>query len=322
MTRKPHDALFRYTFSRPEHAAGELRAVLPADLVARIDWRTLARQPDSFVDSHLADRASDVLFSVQLAGRETLLYVLFEHQSQRDRWTPLRLLRYQVRIWEQYLGKHPDARRLPPIIPVVLHHDPAGRPPSRRLAELIDVEPGLEPEWWASLAPFVPDFTFVLDDLAEVDDETLRRRSMSALARLALGCLRHSHDIGELVRHLGHWAALFREVYRAPHGVQAVAALLRYIQLVNEAVDDHELEQAVAAKLGPQFREIYMTTGERLIQKGLVEGERQLLLRQLQAHFADVDQAVVTRIQSASKDELERWAERILTADTIDDVIE
>jgi len=46
----PHDALFKYVFSQPEHAASELRAVLPAELSRRIDWSSLELQPTSFVD--------------------------------------------------------------------------------------------------------------------------------------------------------------------------------------------------------------------------------------------------------------------------------
>lgn len=48
MTPTPHDALFRTAFSRVEHAAGQLRAVLPAKLVERIDWSSLTVLPGSY----------------------------------------------------------------------------------------------------------------------------------------------------------------------------------------------------------------------------------------------------------------------------------
>ncbi|WP_408639281.1 Rpn family recombination-promoting nuclease/putative transposase [Nocardia yamanashiensis] len=40
----PHDAYFRQVMSRPADAAGELRAVLPEAVTARLDWETLALQ--------------------------------------------------------------------------------------------------------------------------------------------------------------------------------------------------------------------------------------------------------------------------------------
>ncbi len=96
----PHDALFKYVFSQPEHAASELRAVLPAELSMRIDWSSLELQPTSFVDERLSGRQADVLFMLRCQGRKTYLYVLLEHQSTPDALMAFRLLRYLVRIWE------------------------------------------------------------------------------------------------------------------------------------------------------------------------------------------------------------------------------
>jgi hypothetical protein len=39
-----HDRLFRGVFSQPEHAAGERRSLLPADVAHRIDWSTESHQ--------------------------------------------------------------------------------------------------------------------------------------------------------------------------------------------------------------------------------------------------------------------------------------
>ncbi|WCQ96715.1 hypothetical protein NQZ70_09502 [Sorangium sp. Soce836] len=41
MAPTPHDALFKSTFSQPEHAAGALREALSAALAARIDFGSL-----------------------------------------------------------------------------------------------------------------------------------------------------------------------------------------------------------------------------------------------------------------------------------------
>src|SRR6185295_13119909 len=100
MTATPHDALFKSTFSQVEHAASILRALLPAPLSAAIDWSTLEVRPGSFIDEALADRHTDLLFSVRIAGRDARIHVLYEHQSTPDPLMPFRVLRYVVRIWE------------------------------------------------------------------------------------------------------------------------------------------------------------------------------------------------------------------------------
>jgi predicted transposase/invertase (TIGR01784 family) len=84
MISNPLDALFRFTFSRPEHAVPLLRSNLPAELAQRIDWSTLALQPGSFVDPELGLRHTDLLFSATLDGHGALLYLLVEHQSTPD----------------------------------------------------------------------------------------------------------------------------------------------------------------------------------------------------------------------------------------------
>jgi hypothetical protein len=62
----PHDLLTRYTFEQPERAAAELRAVLPPQVAALVDWSSLQRESGSVVDSHLKETQSDLLFSGRL----------------------------------------------------------------------------------------------------------------------------------------------------------------------------------------------------------------------------------------------------------------
>ena len=129
----PHDSLVQTVFSDLENAAGELRSVLPAAVVDKLNWTTLKLEPGTFVDPELRDRHTDLLYSVELKGspkpgrgkrgsaRRVFLYVLLEHQSSADRWMLLRLLRYMLRIWEWFLTNTPKAKRLPAIIPLVLN---------------------------------------------------------------------------------------------------------------------------------------------------------------------------------------------------------
>jgi hypothetical protein len=100
MSTAPHDALFKAVFSQAELAAEELRCVLPPELVAQMDLTSLTLEAGSFVDEELREQHTDLLYSVQLAGRPARVYVLFEHQSKGEWWMALRLLRYMLRIWE------------------------------------------------------------------------------------------------------------------------------------------------------------------------------------------------------------------------------
>jgi hypothetical protein len=100
-------------FSQPEHAAGELRSLLPAEVARRIDWSTLQLLSESFIGPRLGELRADLVFSVKLDGRAAYFYVLLEHQSTTDRRMPLRMLRYMIQIWDAHLRAHADALLLP-----------------------------------------------------------------------------------------------------------------------------------------------------------------------------------------------------------------
>ena len=97
----PHDALFKSVFSIPEIAAAELRHLLPVEIVELISWQTLELFEGSSVDEELRQHHSDLLFTVELAGRQALLYFLVEHKSGPEVLTSLQLLVYITRIWRR-----------------------------------------------------------------------------------------------------------------------------------------------------------------------------------------------------------------------------
>ena len=82
-----------------------------------------APRRSSFIDQELRGSASDLLFEVRSAAAAPRQwpYLLFEHQSQPDRWMALRLLRYCCRIWENDRRDHPDEQYLRPVLPLVFY---------------------------------------------------------------------------------------------------------------------------------------------------------------------------------------------------------
>ena len=57
---QPHDALFRFVLGKPVHAASQLRAVLSAAPLDRLDLTNLHPVPGSSVDQELTHRHCDV----------------------------------------------------------------------------------------------------------------------------------------------------------------------------------------------------------------------------------------------------------------------
>ncbi len=59
---------------------------------------------------------------------------------------------------------------------------------------------------------------------------------------------------------------------------------------------------------------------EQKREEGRAQGRRALLLKQLTLKFGPPSPAVEARVGAASSEEVERWAERILAAGSLDEV--
>jgi predicted transposase YdaD len=330
MTRKPHDALFKAGFELPEHAAEFLRGVLPAALVDAIAWPTMTRESGSFIDPDLADRHSDLLFSVDLqVGRRALIYLLLEHQSTIEPDMLLRMLDYLVRVWKRHGKQHPGP--LPLTIPLVISHAPGGWTVVRTMHELFDPHPSSIP----GIAELVPNFSVLIEDLVYVTNEDLKSRALSAFPKLVLWALRDARNAEQLFSNLATWGHAFGEAMRTPRGMESVSVLLRYISLVT-----HDLHltkfRAKIHELAPEAEEATMTLAEQLIAEGLAKGKAEglakgkaeglaagqisVLSKLLTLKFGELPPSYAARLAAASLAELDAWVERVLPAATLDDV--
>ncbi|MBA3455808.1 MAG: Rpn family recombination-promoting nuclease/putative transposase [Deltaproteobacteria bacterium] len=316
MTSTPHDALFKAAFESPEHASALLRPLLPPAVSAAITWESMTLQPGSFVDPKLADRHTDLLFAARLRdGGEALLYLLLEHQSTNDPDMPLRVLAYELRIWERFREDHPGAL-MPPIIPVVVSHVPGGWTAPRSFEELLDPHPSSIP----GLAELVPRFSLVIEDLAHLSNDDLKARALAAFPKLALWLLRDARDAKLLLDHLASWATAFQEASRAPHGMQALVRLMRYLTLVTDPQTFDEFRVKLD-ELSPESKEATMTAAEQYLEQGREEGREEgrvaTLRKQLLFKFGAIDAQHEARLATASPEALDRYLERVLTATTL-----
>jgi predicted transposase/invertase (TIGR01784 family) len=284
MTMTPHDTLFKQVFSEPKRATEELRHVLAPELVERVDFTTLVVEPGTYVDDDLRERHTDLLFSAAIAGTTIRIYVLFEHQSTVDPWLPLRLLEYMLRIWAELRKQQPEARSLPAIVPVVLHHSDTGWRAATRFEALLEL-PDDAP---AALLEHVPKFRFALDDLSR--DEAIAAREASAYTRLILSALRDSRRMAmnELIR---SWASLLREVSRefAASGGEHHRFWV-YLLKVRGADEFATVDRSL---LDPIQEETMQTIAQMLHEQGRQEGQQELLLEMLAQRFGEIPESLL-----------------------------
>jgi predicted transposase YdaD len=331
VTNKPHDALFKAGFETPSHAADLFRQILPPSLANAIAWDTIERESGSFVAPDLADRHSDLLFSVQLStpqaehrragGTRVLLYLLLEHRSTNDHDLLLRMLEYLVQIWLLFRKK--NAGPLPLIIPAVVSHAPEGWTAPRFFHEMFEPPPDSIP----GLAAFVPNFSLLVEDLTELDDAELQRWGLSAFSTLTIWVLRDGRHAERLEQTVRVWAPVVRALLHAPNGRISVEQLLRYLWLVTGELRFEDFRAKIIDQI-PETEEVAMTIAEELeakgeargIAKGRVRGRAETVAKLLVLKFGSVSVEHATLIERATEQQLDLYIERILTASTAEAV--
>jgi predicted transposase/invertase (TIGR01784 family) len=328
-----HDTLFRFTFGQVRHARSWLRGLLPPKLAAAIDWRSLRPWPASRAGLDLRLHHGDLLFAARLRGSQVRVFFLIEHKSGPDPCLVRQLHRYVVHIASERSAGGDTA---PFVIPVVVHH---GRRPLRiaPFAAAREVRGAVA----AALDAFAPRLRILLDDLTRTSERALRRRRMSALARLTLLCLRSLPRLrdSEALAAIERWGDILRAANRARGGPLALQAIAAYI-LHQTDLSPQQIAAAFARTVQERDGKHVMSTADRLIAqgraegraegrakgrvegkaKGKAEGKCELVLRLLTARFGSLPPTIVARVRAATARELDRLALRLLDAKSLAEI--
>jgi hypothetical protein len=92
-----------------------------------------------------------------------------------------------------------------------------------------------------------------------------------------------------------------------------------YFDLVRVALSEAVKESLDAMK--PANYEYQSDFARQYFAEGRAAGQAELLLKQLHLKFGPLPNAVTSRVQAAGIDELDRWGELVLSAESIEDVL-
>jgi hypothetical protein len=204
---------------------------------------------------------------------------------------------------------------LPAVIPLVVHHNRRPWTSPVQLLDLLDLDRAAA----SAAREYLPRFRFLLDDLARLDEQALRARPLTPPARITLLLLKIAAGNARLAADLRRWSDDLRAILDRPGGTEEFAALLRYIEPVSEAPAD-ELRSLVTA-LGHDAEEAYVTTAEMLRAEGEARGRSEALVQLLTLKFGQPSRRVLDTLHAASTSQLQTWTARVLTADTLEEVL-
>lgn len=255
----PHDRYMRAVLSKPLVAQDFFEKSLPTEIVQNIDFSTLKLQKDSFINDKLRVKIADLLYSVNLNGTPGYLYLLTEHASTPDRLLPYRMMQYVMSIMDHHKQKHPQEKKLPLVVPLILY---AGLHPYNYSTDLFDLFEQKELAKSVFLNPYQ------LIDLHKISDKKLRETYiLFGVAAFVAKHIRKADSVLLLknvipslqwLRNNGH------EGY--------VHLTLTYISKAGEVKNEDAFREVIKSGLSAEDEENVMTLTEKYRQKGLAEG--------------------------------------------------
>ncbi len=321
------DKGYRLLFSFPRMVEDLIRLFVGGDWIKRLDFSTLEKVSERDVSPQLVRREKDLLWRLRLRpqkgevgkGDWFYVYLHLEFQTENDRFMALRVATYRCLLWEDLMRRNALTRsgRLPPIFSVVVYTGERPWTGPTSMLELVESLPEA-PEGSDPLSyRLIEEQRYPAEQLdAEASPVSglflvERRGSPEELARAAR----------EMTRGLpGSENRLLRE---------ALGTYVRYrLQRVSPSLDlppnidlmevPPMLEQRVA-EWTEQWKRDGVREGRR---EGRREGEARFLLRLLEHKFGPLPASVSKRARSANAEELLTWGERVLTANSLEDVFE
>jgi predicted transposase YdaD len=316
---RAHDASYKHLFSHPEMVASLIQDFVPEEWVRELDFSTLERQNGSYVSDDLRERHDDIVWRVRCRDEWFYIYLLIEFQSGVDPWMAVRVMAYVGLLYQEMIRSGQfKTGGLPPVFPLVLYNGRKAWTARLDVAELIAPVS-------SALARYRPSLRYFLLDEGRVHEEALDEDSLAAqLMRMERS--EGPEGLREAINALRK--KLKEPKYRLLNRAFVVWTinLLRNRRLTREILpvvnNLEELDTMLAERIGEwteEWKREGMLAG---LQEGRMEGRSAILSRLLVKRFGPdvLDSDVQERLRTAGPEQLDLWAERILDAESVDEL--
>ena len=334
-----HDIFFREMFSSRNFTADFLYQYLPVDVLAQIDLQGLQIVKESFTDNDLDTHLSDLLYTVPCGKTSLYLYFLFEHKSSPDAYSGLQILRYMVKIWEQYKKQQKSGqdtkKKLPPIMPILFYHGSRPWNVPVDFHDLIDSSSD-------ALKKYLPCFQYELYDISHLPDDEIKGE---ATVRAAMLLFKYIFD-PDLWERLPEILSFYQEIIGQETAIDILETCLRYAVQATGRLGEDDIRKVIANTLNEEdimqtFIDKYIDQGrkkgrnegwkvgkqegrEEGKQEGREEGKQEggalLLTGQLKKRFGSLPDWVDKKMKKADSKTLETWGLNLLSANKLEDV--
>ena len=144
----------------------------------------------------------------------------------------------------------------------------------------------------------------------------------SPIAVVAMATLKTKATRGNVKARLRWKVELVRQLYARGYPREDVWELFRFIDWVMELPQDEKLSfRSQISEFEQESTMKYVTSIEELSrEEGREDGQKEIVLSLFEERFGPLEPAVRKMIEKASPEQVLRWAKRILSASSLDEV--
>lgn len=232
---------------------------------------------------------------------------------------PVRLMGYESLFYQSLLAGQPAAgwRKLPLVIPVVIYNGSEPWNVATDLGSLIG-------DLHSSAEIYRPQLRYRLVDESAYPREELAALNSPVAGLFSIEKSRDWREVRESVHRLRQSIPPAEAALRQAFETWLQKVILPRLGLSQEEVSAagtlEEVETMLADSIDRWNRELREKALQEGRQEGRQEGEARIVLRQLRLKFGPLDSEVEERVRSADADRLLEWSERILTAESLQDI--
>ncbi len=313
--------------------------------VNELDFDTLEPVATKRVSEDWWKRENDVVWRLRWKNKWLYLYLLLEFQSTIDDFMAVRCMVYVGLLYQEIIKKEKLTRKhkLPPVLPIVLYNGSKPWNASVEVYDLIEIVP-------AELAKYLPHFQCLLIDEGQYSDTELLplhhvKNIVSVLFRLEN--IKSEKDHLSAIETIREELKLLIEWLHTPQDNIILEDIQRWILRVlipknvpqaniPEMTDIQEMNTMLAETAQQWYQDAEMKGRQEGRQEGIAIGEvkgeargktqgelaglTHSLVTILKAKFGELPENAYSQINPLEKAQLERCLERVLSAETLEDV--
>jgi predicted transposase YdaD len=335
-----HDQSYKRLFSHPKMVEDLLRGFVREEWVNQLDFSTLETVKDSFMTDNLKARHDDIIWRVRWGPKWLYIFLLLEFQSTIDPFMAVRLMVYIGLLYQHLIDtqKLKQKDKLPPVLPIVIYNGSDKWDAKRNLSQLIEKVPGgldkyqpklryflLDESTFseAKLAPLLKNLVAALirlENTRNLENEQAVAQAIQTVLDSLVQWLKDP-EFERLRRDMVTWLLRVLLPHNVPNiPIPQMVELQEMNSMLYETIQNWYKEAEVRGRA--QGEEFGRQQGEALgIQRGRLQGQAEILLLQLETKFGPLEPDVKVYLNHLDSKALLTCSQRLLTAQTLSDVI-